>query len=127
MKLWKNAMLFSLGGAAYLALELLWRGWTDGSMFLLGGACFLAIGQLNLMEHPLPLPWRTAVGTGIILMGELGAGLIVNRQYAVWDYRELPLNYHGQICLPFAVLWIPVSLAAIFLHQWLRRGIDRLT
>ena len=50
MKFWKQAMLFYLGGCAYMGLELLWRGRSHGSMFLLGGFCFLLIG-IAYMEH----------------------------------------------------------------------------
>jgi len=47
---------------------------------------------------------------------ELGVGLLVNRDYRVWDYRGLPMNYRGQICLPFSLLWIPVSALGMALH-----------
>ena len=58
---------------------------------------------------------------------ELGCGLLVNRDYGVWDYRHLPLNFQGQICLPYTLLWIPVSLAAILLYDWLDGAVLRLT
>ena len=32
----------------------------------------------------------------------------------------MPLNYKGQICLPFSILWIFVSIAAVVLDDWLR-------
>ena len=38
----------------------------------------------------------------------------------VWDYSGMPLNYKGQICLPFSILWIFVSIAAVVLDDWLR-------
>ena len=47
MKFWKQAVLFYLGGCAYMGLELLWRGRSHGSMFVAGGTCFLLIGHLN--------------------------------------------------------------------------------
>ena len=47
---------------------------------------------------------------------ELAAGLLVNRDYHIWDYRGLPLNYRGQVCLPFSLLWIPVSSAGMGLY-----------
>ena len=62
MKIWKQAVLFYLGGCAYMGLELLWRGRTHGSMFVAGGACFLLIGQLNRILPRLPLPLRALAG-----------------------------------------------------------------
>ena len=124
MKIWRKSILFYLGGSAYMGLELLWRGRSHGSMFLAGGLCFLLIGHLGEVRPRLPLPLRCLVGAGIVTMVELGAGLLFNRAYQVWDYRDQPLNFHGQICPLFTALWIPVSLAAMVLYIWLNRGID---
>ena len=120
---WKKCLLFSLGGLAYMGLEFLWRGWSHGSMFLAGGLSFLLLGQLHQAQPRLPLPLRALVGAGIITMVEYAAGLLVNRSYAVWDYRQQPLNYHGQICFGYFLLWIPVSLGAMLLYDILDRKI----
>ena len=127
MKIWKQAVLFYLGGCAYMGLELLWRGRSHGSMFIAGGTCFLLIGQLNQVRPRLPLPLRAAVGAGIVTMVELGIGLLCNRNFEVWDYRERAGNFLGQICPAFTVLWIPVSLMARGLHMLLSRRMDRIS
>lgn len=121
LKIWKKALLFYLGGMGYVALELLWRGWSHSSMFVLGGLCFLALGQLDQVQPRLPLPLRVMVGAGIVTMLELAAGLLVNRSHQVWDYSGQPFNFHGQICLTFSLLWVPVSLAAMWLYRQLSR------
>jgi uncharacterized membrane protein len=54
-------------------------------------------------------------------MVELAAGMLVNRGYDVWDYRHMPLNFMGQICMPFSLLWIGISLVAIFLYDRMDR------
>ena len=117
MKIWKNCLLFYTGGAAYLILELLYRGRSHGSMFLAGGTCFLLIGHLSRVEPRLPLPLRALMGAGIVTMVELGVGMAVNRSYQVWDYRDQPGNFMGQICPVFSALWIPLSLLAAVLFQ----------
>lgn len=38
----------------------------------------------------------------------------------IYTYSGMPLNYKGQICLPFSILWIFVSVAAVVLDDWLR-------
>lgn len=85
-------------------------------MFALGGGCFLAIGHLG---RKLPLWIRSIIGSGICTAGELLTGLVFNRDFGIWDYRQLPLNYHGQICLPFTLLWVPVSALAAVLFEML--------
>ena len=127
MKIWKNALLFYTGGTVYLSLELLYRGRSHGSMFMAGGLCFLLIGHLNRVEPKLPLPLRALVGAAIVTAVELGAGMLFNRQYQVWDYRDQPGNFMGQICPLFSALWIPLSLAASLLFQKMDTGLERKT
>ena len=124
MKFWKQSILFYLGGCAYMGLELLWRGRTHGSMFTAGGTCFLLIGHLNRVRPRLPLPLRAVAGALIVTMVELGAGLLCNRNFKVWDYRDRAGNFLGQICHVFTLLWIPVSLAALLLHSFLLQRMD---
>ena len=121
MKIWKNAVLFYLGGAAYMTLEFVWRGRSHGSMFLLGGCCFLMLGRLR--RTALPLPLLTLLGAAGITGLELLAGLAVNRDYTVWDYRQMPLQYQGQICLPYSLLWVPVSLMGMLLYEQVEKRI----
>ena len=117
LKVWKNALLFCVGGAGYVGLELLWRGRSHISMFAAGGICFLLLGKLAGAKCRLPLAVKGILGAGIITSVELVTGLLANRDHSVWDYSRLPLNLFGQICLPFSLLWIPLSIAAILLYQ----------
>ena len=119
MGLFRKTALFTLGGAAYVGLELLWRGRSHSSMFLAGGSCFVLLGQVE--KQALKLPLRALVGTGVITGVELLTGLLVNRDHTVWDYREMPLQFKGQICLPYSLLWMPLSLGAMKLYGLLDR------
>ena len=107
-------MLFFLGGGLYTLLELAWRGRSHISMFLLGGGCFLVLGRLRRLK--LPGAVLAVIGAGVVTVLELGTGLLVNRQYKVWDYRAMPMQFLGQICLPFSLLWIPVCWVAMGLY-----------
>ena len=122
MKFGKYASLFCLGGGAYVGLELLYRGRSHISMFGAGGLCFLLLGALR--RRNLPVPAKIGAGAGTITAVELATGLLVNRDFAVWDYRSLPYNYRGQICLNFSLLWVPVSLAAMLLYEKAERRIE---
>ena len=118
MNFLKNALLFTIGGGAYTSLELLFRGWSHISMFVLGGGCFLAIGRLWRSKPRMGLLLKMLLGSAICTAGELATGLLVNRDYSVWDYRRLPGNVLGQICLPFSVLWMALTPVAGVVYRW---------
>lgn len=119
MKCTKALAFFAVGGSTYVGLELLWRGRSHISMFGAGGLSFLLLGQLGKL--PLSKTSKAVAGSGVITAVELGTGLLVNRNYRVWDYRNLPGNYRGQICPQFVLLWAPLSLWAMGLYGWLDR------
>lgn len=121
MKYTKNVAFFTFGGGAYVGLELLWRRRSHVSMFFAGGTCFLLLGKLG--KVPLALPVRAAVGAGVITAVELGTGLVVNRDHRVWDYRDVPGNWKGQICPAYSLLWMPVALGGMALYRWLEEKI----
>lgn len=116
MKFLRSCILFYIGGMAYMILEFLWRGRSHGSMFLLGGLCFLLLGGGVAKCRRVPLPLRPVLGAGVITALELATGLLVNRDFQVWDYRDQLFQFQGQICLAFSLLWVPVSLAAMELY-----------
>ena len=110
---------FALGGGIYVGLELLWRRRSHVSMFAAGGICFLLLGKIRKLS--LPSMTKPLVGAVAITGVELGTGLLVNRDHHVWDYRAVPGNFKGQICLPFSLLWIPVSALGMRLHDLLEK------
>ena len=119
----KKAALFALGGGVYVGLEMLWRGRSHMSMFAAGGLCFLLLGFLRR----LPLVRRLIWGPAVITAVELATGLLVNRDFSVWDYRGQPGNFLGQICPAYICLWVPLSLIATVLYTGAERMLDRLT
>ena len=119
MEIFKKSALFTLGGGVYVGLEMLWRGRSHVSMFAAGGVCFLLLGR---MRH---LPCRIILGPAVITAVELATGLLVNRDYSVWDYRAMPGNFLGQICPAYCLLWFPVSLAAMGLYGLAEGVLDR--
>lgn len=121
MVFWRKCVLFYIGGCAYVALELIYRGRSHGSMFIAGGLCLVLIGQLQRL--PLPFALRAVLGAAVITVVELIIGLIVNRNYTVWDYRSQPGNFLGQICPLFSALWIAAAALVLLLHDPLENGI----
>ena len=89
-------------------------------MFAAGGICFLMLGKIRKL--PLPDAVKPLLGAGAITAVELMTGLLMNRDHHVWDYRETPMNYRGQICLPFSLLWIPISVLGMGLYGLLPKS-----
>ena len=118
-----QTFLFLVGGSGYVGLELLWRGRSHISMFLAGGLCFLLLGQLDRTR--LSFSAKCLLGAVIITAVELLAGLLTNRDHQVWDYRQMPFNFLGQVCLSYSLLWIPVSFGAMLLHRLFAHKIRR--
>ena len=119
LELIKKSALFTIGGGVYVGLEMLWRGRSHISMFAAGGICFLLLGKMRRT------PGRLFLGPAVITAVELATGLLVNRNYAVWDYRDVPGNFLGQICPLYTLLWLPLSVAAMGLYTLAEREWDR--
>lgn len=119
----KYLFLFAIGGALYYTGEILFRGYSHWSMFLLGGLCFLYAGiQNEFTAWNKPLILQIMQVELFVLIGEFITGCIVNLwlKWNVWDYSNMPANVAGQICLPFALLFLPLCLGAIVLDDFLR-------
>lgn len=119
----KDLILWVFGGLLYVGIELLWRGYSHWTMFILGGICFVCIGAINeIIPWCMPLWQQALIGTAIITMAEFAVGCIVNLWlgWNVWDYTDVPFNVLGQICLPYILLWIPVSVIGIILDDYFR-------
>lgn len=120
-KIWKNAVIFYIGGIFYCVTELLWRGWTHGSMFVLGAVCFTSVTALG-RKFPMSILAQMAIGALIVTFFEFWTGVFVNRvmHWNVWDYSHVPINFMGQICLPFTLLWFPLCGIGILFERFLR-------
>ena len=129
----KHAVLALCGGCVYFLIEMAWRGHSHWTMAVLGGVCFVLIGDINeFIPWNMPLVLQGAIGSGIVTLLELVSGIILNLWLGlgIWDYSNMPFNFLGQICLPFSLLWVALSVVAVILADWLRYwlfGEDRPT
>lgn len=94
---------FLLGAAGYPLLELLSRGRTHYSMALAGGLSAAAFRRISRSRTCLPV--KALAGGAAVTIIEGLCGLVWNRSHRVWDYRNMPLNWLGQVCLPYTLLW----------------------
>lgn len=119
----KHLILFLIGAAAYVLVELIWRGYSHWTMAILGGLCFVLIGGINnWIPWEMPLPLQCIIGAGIVTGAELVAGLVLNvwLGLGIWDYTNMPGNFMGIICPQFTAAWVGLSLLAILLDDWIR-------
>lgn len=129
----KHAVLALCGGCVYFLIEMAWRGHSHWTMAVLGGVCFVLVGDINeFIPWNMPLILQGAIGSGIVTVLELVSGIILNLWLGlgIWDYSNMPFNLLGQICLPFTLLWVALSIVAVVLDDWLRYwlfGEDRPT
>ncbi len=110
---------FLTGAAGYPLLEILYRGRTHYSMALAGGAGLCLIRLISRLRLPV-LMKALLCGSGITAI-ELLCGLIWNKDHRVWDYRRLPLNFRGQICLPYTLLWCGMSACLLLAERHAKR------
>lgn len=115
--------LLILGGAIYYGIECLWRGYSHITMFFVGGMAFILIGLINeIVDWNMLFWWQMTIGDVCVLILEFTFGVIFNIILGlnVWDYSDLPFNILGQICLLFALLWLPIIAFAIVLDDWIK-------
>ena len=126
MKSVRPLVLFDIGGFLYVMIEMLWRGRSHWTMFIVGGLCFVLIGAINeVFTFDMPLVRQMAISAVMVTLVELLAGLIINCNYGIWDYRNMPFNVMGQICLPYTALWFFLSLLAIVIDDYIRYWLFR--
>ncbi len=118
----RRFVTFTLGAVGYGACEILWRGFTHWTMLLLGGVCFTVVFELEETFFALPVLLRSVCYGVIITSFELLCGSVVNVALGmnVWDYSDVPLNFMGQICVRFSLLWILLSFLLILMCKFLK-------
>ena len=52
--------------------------------------------------------------------------MVANRNYELWDYRDMPFNFQGQICLQNSLIYTTAATLIAWVayparERWLRR------
>ena len=54
-------------------------------------------------------------------------GMAVNQDYSLWDYRALPFNFMGQVCLQNSLVYTVAATVIVWLvYPWMERLLHRL-
>ena len=114
----KFAAVFTACGLIYGALEVVFRGRTHWSMMIVGSICSIFL-YLIAVKSRQSLWKKWIMGGAVITTVEFISGIIVNiiLGWHVWSYAHSWANLFGQICLLFTLLWVLLSIPAIWLMQ----------
>lgn len=115
MRVAKNVLVFFIGAVGYALIEILWRGFTHPTMIVAGGVCFLAFSLIAERMKQLPLLIKAFSAAFAVTAVELVFGIVFNLGFGmkVWNYTNMPLNFLGQICPTFSLLWCGIALLFI--------------
>lgn len=123
---------YCFAGGLYMTLELICRQRTEYHMFYLAGIIGLLLLVINeWLSYDTDFILQVIIGGTVAILGELVCGLLFNQDFHIWDYRNLPYNFMGQIQLYFSLLWYVLSaicipvLDYIDYHMFPRRGIEK--
>ncbi len=126
-KFFRYAFVFLLGAVIYNLIEVMFRGYTHWSMSIAGGSVLLIFYILSPELGALHPVIGGLTGALVITSIELIAGVIFNIYLGanVWDYSDMPLNFLGQICLPFSAAWFLLYFPAQFICRALHRKFEK--
>lgn len=119
----KHFTAFVIGALIYGMIEISARGFTHITMGLLGGISMIVIHLTNdARRDGLNFFVQISLIAFFITAIEFITGEIVNVRLGmnIWDYSDIPLNFDGQICLPFVGIWLVLSAIGVVLDDYLR-------
>lgn len=80
-----------------------------------GGLSFTVFSLISEKLKGIPFLYKCILGSLTVTLIELVFGFVFNLGFGfnVWDYSNIPLNFFGQICLLFSVLWGFLCIVAV--------------
>lgn len=116
----KYVLLFTFSGYIYVCLELLFRGRSDITMMFCASICVIPMVVLNnQFSYEVDFLLQLVLCTIFATFVEYIFGVIFNADYHIWDYRNMPMNIDGMVCLPFLLLWMLIAAWVIPLMDWI--------
>ena len=122
-----HIFIFLLSGTVYYGMEILFKKshTSHWSMFLLAGfaGLFFIDGLNDLFSFEMDYLLQILICTIAITAGEYVVSITLNQNYTIWDYRNMPFNIGGQVCLPFCFIWMFLSAIFIPFLDWVEWAI----
>ena len=94
------------------------RGFLNGPLCPVYGISMFVIVNV-LSDYNLQPLWQVIGAIGIVTVIEYVTGALLRKITGrrFWDYRNMPYNLNGYICLRYSVFWGILSVAALWLAQ----------
>jgi len=101
-----------------------------------------ALAAIVVFLHPIALKLQKVFGerswkavllsflvNGLVCTSiDFGTGMVANQHYELWDYRDMPFNFMGQVCLQNSMVYtIAATLVVWLLYPAMDKGIRRLS
>lgn len=101
-----------------------------------------ALAAIVVFLHPISLKFQRmfgqrswkAVALSFLVNGlvctsiDFGTGMVANQHYELWDYRDMPFNFMGQVCLQNSMVYtIAATLVVWLLYPAMDKGIRKLS
>ncbi len=119
----KRGVLFLIGGVGYGIIEIVWRRRTHWTMILAGGVCAVLMSEIANRKQEQSLLVKAGMCSAMITAVEFVFGLVFNKLFRmnVWDYSRMPLNFCGQICPLYSLLWMGLSVIMLPIIRLIHR------
>lgn len=116
----KYLLLLTFSGYIYVCMELLFRGRSDVTMMFCASICVVPMIYLNnIFSYDVDFLLQLILCSIFATFIEYIFGMIFNTDYHIWDYRNMPCNIDGMVCLPFSLLWMLIASWVIPLMDWI--------
>lgn len=116
----KYLLLLTFSGYIYVCMELLFRGRSDITMMFCASICVVPMIYLNnIFSYDVDFLLQLILCSVFATFIEYIFGMIFNTDYHIWDYRNMPYNIDGMVCLPFSLLWMLIASWVIPLMDWI--------
>ena len=116
----KYLLLLTFSGYIYVCMELLFRGRSDVTMMFCASICVVPMIYLNnIFSYDVDFLLQLILCSVFATFIEYIFGMIFNTDYHIWDYRNMPYNIDGMVCLPFSLLWMLIASWVIPLMDWI--------
>lgn len=76
-------------------------------------------GFNNFFSYDMDYLLQILLCTVCITVCEYYVGITVNKDFIIWDYRNMPWNLNGQICPTFSLVWAGLSAISIPILDWI--------
>ena len=119
-----NILLLMSCGYFYVCLELIYRHYSTVEMMFCASLAAIPMLLLNnWFTYDMYYIWQIMICALFATGVEYIFGIIFNRDFHIWDYRNQWGNIQGMICPLFTLLWGLISAGMIVLLDWIEYNI----